>query len=100
MMKQPAENTNATLAEIEAAAARALPISVDSAEIQEQVAKLAYELWQKRQGERGTAEEDWFRAEAIVWNLSFAKNASADMSYRQIIPTASLCWTCDDGHSA
>ena len=68
MMKQPAENANATMPESEMATATAIPISGDSSEIQAEVAKLAYQLWQKRQGEGGSTEDDWFRAETIVRN--------------------------------
>jgi hypothetical protein len=37
-----------------------------SPEIQEEVAKLAYQLWQERHGEGGSAEQDWLQAQAIV----------------------------------
>ncbi|HZO56288.1 MAG TPA: DUF2934 domain-containing protein [Bryobacteraceae bacterium] len=66
MMKQPAENTNATVAEAEAASARTTPVSLQAADIREQVAKVAYQLWQERQGAGGSPEEDWRRAEEIV----------------------------------
>jgi hypothetical protein len=56
MMNQPAENPNATVAEMEAAAARATPVSTDSPQIQEEVAKVAYQLWQERPAEGGLAE--------------------------------------------
>jgi hypothetical protein len=76
MMKQPAENPNATLAEAEAASARTRQISTDSSEIHEEVANLAYQLWQERQGQGGSAEEDWFRAETIVKNRLKARSTA------------------------
>lgn len=66
MMKQPAENTNATLQEIECAIERASRILQDSPTITEEVAKLAYTYWQERNGLHGSPEEDWFRAEKFV----------------------------------
>ena len=68
MMKQPAENTNATATEVKAAAVRATPVSIDPDEIREEVAKVAYQLWQERQGGAGSAKEDWHLAETIVAN--------------------------------
>jgi len=76
MMKQPAENTNATVAEAKAARARATPASPDPADIRGEVAKLAYQLWQERQGEGGSAEQDWLRAETIVANQLTAKSTA------------------------
>jgi hypothetical protein len=76
MMKQPAENPNATLAEVKTASARAMPVSTDSSEIQEEVANLAYQLWQERQDEGGSAEEDWLRAETIVRNRLKARTTA------------------------
>ena len=67
MMKQPAENTNATAEEVEAALTRAIPILHNSPVITEEVAKLAYEYWRERDGGiGGSPEEDWSRAEKIV----------------------------------
>ena len=66
MMKQPAENTNATLEEVEAALTRAAPISLDSPVIREEIAKLAYKYWLEREGVGGSSEEDWFQAEKTV----------------------------------
>jgi hypothetical protein len=66
MMKQPAENTNATREEIEAARARATPISHDPTVITEEVARIAYQCWRDRGSVGGSPEEDWFRAEQIV----------------------------------
>ena len=68
MMKQPAENTNATPEEIKAVLARVVPISSDSPEITEEVEKLAYSFWVARECQGGCPEEDWFRAEKIVRN--------------------------------
>jgi hypothetical protein len=68
MMKQPAENANATPEEVEATRAREVPIFHDSPVITEEVAKLAYEYWKERGGIGGFPEEDWFRAEKIVRN--------------------------------
>ncbi len=68
MMKQPAENPNATHEEIEAALARVEPIFHDSPAITEEVAKLAYQFWNEREGLGGSPETDWFRAEKIVRN--------------------------------
>jgi hypothetical protein len=64
-MKQPAENANATPEEVEATLARAVPIVHDCPVITQEVAKLAYENWQQREGTGGSPEEDWFRAEKI-----------------------------------
>ena len=68
VMKQPAENPNATREEVEAALARVEPIFHDSPVITEEVAKLAYQFWQERKGLAGSPENDWFRAEKIVRN--------------------------------
>jgi hypothetical protein len=68
MMKQPAENANATPEEIEATLARAIPIFHDSPVMREEVAKLAYEYWKEGEGIGGSPEEDWYRAEKIVRN--------------------------------
>jgi hypothetical protein len=68
MMKQPAENANATPEEVEATRARAVPIFYDSPVIREEIAKLAYQYWKQREGIGGSPEEDWFRAEKIVRN--------------------------------
>lgn len=68
MMKQPAENANATPEEVEAALARAAPILHNSPIITQEVAKLAYQCWREREGVGGSPEEDWFRAEKIVRN--------------------------------
>ena len=68
MTKQPAENTNATREEIEAARARATPIARDPNVITQKVAKIAYQCWRDRGGVGGSPEEDWFRAEQIVRN--------------------------------
>jgi hypothetical protein len=67
MMKQPAENTNATVAEEEGTRERAVPLSINCLTIREEVEKLAYWHWQERQGRgAGSADDDWFRAEKIV----------------------------------
>ena len=66
MMKQPAENTNATRTEAETASARALPFSKDSPEIRKEIAVLAYRYSQERESHAGTPEDDWFRAENVV----------------------------------
>jgi hypothetical protein len=50
MMKQPAENINATPEEVEATLERAVPIFHDSPVITQEVAKLAYKYWQERNG--------------------------------------------------
>ena len=68
MMKQPAENANATPEEVEATRARAVPILLTSPVITEEVAKLAYQHWTEREGISGSPEEDWFRAEKVVRN--------------------------------
>ena len=68
MMKQPAENANATPEEVEAARARAIPIFHDSPVIKEETAKLAYNYWKEREGLGGSPEEDWFRAERTLRN--------------------------------
>jgi Protein of unknown function (DUF2934) len=68
MMKQPAENANATPEEVEATRARAVPIFHDSPVITEEIAKLAYQYWKEREGIGGSPEEDWFRAEKVVRN--------------------------------
>jgi hypothetical protein len=76
MMKQPAENSNVTMAEMQAAAVRATPRATNTTQIEEEVAKVAYELWQERHGEGGSAEEDWLRAEAIVVKRLAAKSTA------------------------
>ena len=68
MMKQPAENTNATPEEVGATLARAVPVFPDSQVIREEVVKLAYKYWLEREGVGGSPEEDWFRAEETVRN--------------------------------
>jgi hypothetical protein len=62
MMKQPAENLNATREEVEATLARVEPICPDSPELTEEVAKLAYQFWRELKGLGGSPENDWFRA--------------------------------------
>jgi len=76
MMKQPPENFNATVAEMQAAAVRATPFPTNTTQIEEEVTKVAYELWQERHGEGGSAEEDWLRAKAIVVMRSAAKSTA------------------------
>ena len=66
MMKQPAENANATPEEVEASRARAVPILHNSSVITTEIEKLAYHYWREREGVGGSPEEDWFRAEKIV----------------------------------
>ena len=39
---------------------------LDGGPLSEQIAALAYSLWQERGCPEGTAEEDWFRAEQEV----------------------------------
>jgi hypothetical protein len=74
MMKQPAENANATAEEERATWARAVPLSRNSPSIREEVAKIAYQHWQERQGRGGgSPEEDWLRAETIVRNRLTAR---------------------------
>lgn len=40
--------------------------NLDGGPMSEQIAALAYSLWQERGCPEGTAEEDWFRAEQEV----------------------------------
>ena len=68
MMKQPAENTNATRQEVECTIERASRIRQNSQTITEEVAKLAYSYWQERNDVDGSPDEDWFRAEKFVRN--------------------------------
>ena len=68
MMKQPAENANATSEEVEAARARAAPIFYASPAVREEIATLAYKYWQERKGVGGSPEEDWLQAEKTVRN--------------------------------
>ena len=68
MMKQPAENINATRQEVESTIDRASRIIQDSQTITEEVAKLAYSYWQERNDVDGSPDEDWFRAEKFVRN--------------------------------
>jgi hypothetical protein len=68
MMKQPAENANATPEEIAATLARAVPIVYDSPVITEEIVKLAYQYWKERECAEGSPEQDWLRAEKIVLN--------------------------------
>lgn len=64
MMKQPAENTNATPEEMRAAAERAAPLPRNPNH--EEIAEVAKELWLSRGGGSGSAEADWFEAVEIV----------------------------------
>jgi len=41
-------------------------VSSDSASSTEDIAKLAYALWEARGGNGGSAEEDWYRAEQEI----------------------------------
>jgi len=41
-------------------------VSSDSASSTEDIAKLAYALWEARGGSGGSAEEDWYRAEQEI----------------------------------
>ena len=49
MMKQPAENANATPEEVEATLARTAPILHNSPVIMKEIAKLAYQYWRERE---------------------------------------------------
>lgn len=40
--------------------------SIKGAPTQEEIAKLAYSLWQMREGNGGSADEDWYRAEQEI----------------------------------
>ena len=64
MMKQPAENTNATAEEIQATLQRTAPPSQNSTAIREEIAKLAYDYWSNGLG--SSPEEDWLRAEKVI----------------------------------
>ena len=76
MMKQPAENTNATSTEAEAALTRVLQILPGSQEVREEIAALAYHYWQEREAKDGSPDEDWFRAEKIVHNRLTARTTA------------------------
>ena len=41
---------------------------MDSDSIREEIARLAYSLWQARNGRGGSAESDWLHAERVVLN--------------------------------
>lgn len=41
-------------------------VPVPDTTIEDQIAKLAYSLWQARGGNGGSAEEDWYRAEQEI----------------------------------
>jgi hypothetical protein len=67
MMKQPAENPNATAEEVEASRARASQFFMILRKLLKK-SPLAYKLWRDRGSIEGSPEEDWFRAEKIVRN--------------------------------
>jgi hypothetical protein len=64
MMKQPAENTNATEQEAMETTERVQPLTREPTDAE--VSEVAQELWRERGGTGGSAEEDWFRAAEIV----------------------------------
>jgi len=64
MMKQPAENTNATEADTRETVERSQPLTREPSDAE--IAEVARELWAERGGQGGSAEEDWFRATEIV----------------------------------
>jgi hypothetical protein len=66
MTKQP-ENANPTLAQNHAASARAGGMFHDSPEIREEIASLAYRYFQEHEGKWDSPEEDWLRAERVVF---------------------------------
>lgn len=43
----------------------------------EETARLAYSYWEARGGEGGTAEDDWYRAEAALRSRAAAGNEAA-----------------------
>ena len=64
MFKQPAENTNASVADLRKVRERQQPL--DSGISREEIEEVARELWHARGGQGGSAEDDWYRAEQIV----------------------------------
>lgn len=64
MMKQPAENANATLEEMAEAARRSAPLPKEPD--YEEIAEVARELYQTRGPSGGSPEADWFEACEIV----------------------------------
>jgi hypothetical protein len=64
MMKQPAENTNASPEDQRKAAERSTPPARELN--RDEIADVARELWTQRGETGGSPEEDWFLAEQIV----------------------------------
>jgi hypothetical protein len=108
MMKQPAENTNATSDEAQEAAARVAPLP--AAPDEDEIAKVARELWQARQGGGGSPEEDWFRASEIVRQRRAATTVLPDTGNVRparesnrastgIVPGAQSAWISRPNHN-
>lgn len=64
MMKQPAENSNATFEEAAEAARRSAPLPKDPDH--DEIAEVARSLYESRGGSGGSPEADWFEACEIV----------------------------------
>jgi len=73
MMKQPAENTNATVEEVKRAAERSMPLRRDPDH--DEIADVARQLWNNRGGSAGSPEADWFEACEIVRKRRAASTA-------------------------
>jgi hypothetical protein len=45
------------------------PVSLHAPEVEQQIAKTAYTLWEQRGGAHGHDQTDWYRAERLVMGL-------------------------------
>lgn len=72
MMKQPLDNPNATLTEKQVAEQRMKPLPNTQAPSEDEIASLAHQFWIERNGEGGSAEEDWQQAEEVLRNRTLS----------------------------